>query len=121
MLQGNRDLRDNVHGGRGYEAINSTGGWLNAKWSQDYSIINIIPTIWQDEEVQETALNSTTARALLLFLALERENRSPMNKLTFMSQKGMNRTPAYTSTSSGRRKVLVVDILRGEKKKSNSP
>lgn len=53
ILQSNRDLRDNVHGGRGYKAINSTGGWLNAKWSQDYSTINIIPIIWQDKEVKK--------------------------------------------------------------------
>lgn len=31
ILQSNRDLRDNVHGSRGHEAINSFGGWLNAK------------------------------------------------------------------------------------------
>lgn len=30
ILQSNRDLRDNVHGGRGHKAINHIGGWLNA-------------------------------------------------------------------------------------------
>ena len=53
ILQSNRDLKDNVHGGRGYKVINSIGGWLNAKWSQDYSTINIIPIIWQDKEVKK--------------------------------------------------------------------
>lgn len=53
ILQSNRDLKDNVHGGRGYKVINSIGGWLNAKWSQDYSTIKIIPIIWQDKEVKK--------------------------------------------------------------------